>query len=206
MPLKLGVGDWVATELNYKTQFLSAKGLSFQNSDVVAVWGDSISNQLYFSDTVSATYTLTQLRTAEYNAFTYAGFISTNVRDAIVEAANKGKSAGRYTINFGYGGQGKGQWFEIFKGLSSDTSPFVVPLSSTIKEVTASFKPGSSPNGTVSIYKNMTLSASFAIAAETFLISGLTISAAVGDKISVRGEPSSTTLSEPLVLIFFSVN
>lgn len=188
-----------------RTYFEVEKGVVIDN----ALFIENSSGKFNFKDSeITSAKSLKDLITALTHTFDNStnGFTASNVQTAIEEARNTAQGKVRFAIPFGYGGQGKGQWFEIFKGLASNSNPFVSPFTSTVKEFSCSFTSGSNPSGTVGLYKNASLAYSFTINNEIKYFTGLSISVSAGDKISVLGENSSSTLSGPLCIVFFTVN
>jgi len=131
-------------------------------------------------------------------------FQSTNVQDAIEEAKNTATGKARYIVSCGYGGQGKGKYFEFFKGLSSDLAPFVVAKNSTIEEITVTVS--ATPTGTILFYKNASLIKTITLSGLTYVETGINISFSSGDKLSVAADNlSGTSISNTIVFTSFRV-
>ena len=182
----------------------------FETENGVAIGGTVLikddSGKATFSDSeITSPKTLKKLITAVENTFNNStnGFTATNVQAAIEESKSTAEGKARFVVICGYGGQGKGQYFEFFKGLDSNQNPFIVSKASNIKEVSMSFS--ATPTGTIKFYKNGVAIYTFTVSAVTHTFTELTFSFAVGDKFSVLGENTSSTLPNPEVSIFFTV-
>lgn len=134
------------------------------------------------------------------------GFTATNTQAAIEEAKNTAEGKTRINLICGYGGQAKGQYLEFFKGLGSDSNPFIIPTTMTLKEISVSLKYGSTATGTFEIRKNGAVVKTITITATRYFESGITISFSAIDRLSVNGDSiGGTSLSDPIFSMSLSL-
>lgn len=189
--------NFLPTEVDPSEDYIAGKGFAFENLDTV-YFKKSGSDIVVKDLTLGTEYTLNALRTALSNSFdnTTNSFVATNVQAAIEEARDTAQGLARATVVAGYGGQAKGKYLEFFKGLSSDTSPYVFSEDATIKAVSCSFS--ATPIGTIILYINSIQIDVYTMTALTYVESGLSFNVNAGDKMSLFGDNNgSTTLSNP---------
>lgn len=112
-------------------------------------------------------------------------FLSDNVQEAIVESTTLSGTA-RTPYGFYYGqNAGVGRWLEVGSGISSETSPHIIPEPGMIKTITASVKQNTTC--TIGIFVNNVLTHSVdLIASQIYYIADLTTVLAAGDTLSAR--------------------
>lgn len=135
--------------------------------------------------------------------FTAAGYTSDNAQDAIIETITK-SGAARTPYGFYYDANANtGRWLEVNKGVSSQTSPHVMPEVGILKAVTLSVK--NNATCTIEIYKNgVSLQAITLTAEQTKVISGLSISLLASDELSAQVTSGSCT--EPNIQVQVQVS
>jgi len=111
----------------------------------------------------------------------------------------------RYVAQCGRdGAQGVGKYLQFFRGISSSTSPFVVPENSEIKALSVSVK--TNTTATFTIYKNGTttiVDTLSLIGTKTAVKTGITHSLSAGDTLTVK--VSAGTVDETNFSIFLTV-
>lgn len=118
----------------------------------------------------------------------------------------------RYVVNYAYQGGSSNQWLELFRDISSDEVPFVIPTASTIKEISSSAKEyGDNGDVHFRIYKNGSLFYTYIMEYPNLAFSetGLNLSLAANDKLSVYVRDKSSGRGEveyPFLSIFIQVN
>ena len=126
--------------------------------------------------------------------FTDAGYTSDNVQEAIVETITKSGSA-RRPFAFVYDANaGTGRWLERSKGVSTQTSPYVVAQDGTIRTTTLSTKGNSTC--TVTLYKNAVAVTTLSLSAASIVVNNtLSIAVLSGDTLSAQ--VTAGTCTEP---------
>jgi len=157
------------TELDPMEDYIAVKGVAFENSETTQIRGDS--GVMKLKDTALTEKTLLQL----YGDGGAARYVKTCGKNGNVSS---------------------GTWLQFFASNPSESSPFVAPTSTIIKELSVAF------NGittvTFGVYKNAVLLDTIAITSASYgTKTGLSHSLVAGDKISVKTESGSA--SDPVL-------
>ena len=136
-----------------------------------------------------------------------AGFTTEDdIHQALIYTYNNSPgTAARFGLAFGANANAKNKWIDYFSGVSSDTTPFVG--AETLSIISISAAAASSTSGEFEVYKNMTtLIYTMTFSAQvTKLVTGLSISLAVGDTLSVKVN-NTATITSPIMTIFVKVD
>lgn len=124
--------------------------------------------------------------------FTDPNYMADNVNDAIVETILK-SGAARTPFGFFYDANANsGRWLEVSKGVSSQTSPFVIAQNGLIKNITLSVK--NNATATVSIYRNGLVIDTISLSSsQTAVESNLNIAVSQGDTLAAQVTAGSCT-------------
>ncbi len=140
------------------------------------------------------------------------GFVATDVQAAIEESLTVAVGKPRYSIPTTHNGTvSNNQWLGYTNLLSGNDVPIRVPIASTLKEITFSFK-GTSVDGNFVLYKNGLSSPGNVVATINFtnvngfkITSGLSIVLAGGDYIVGRWDDEGSNPSDMAVTYFAQV-
>lgn len=127
---------------------------------------------------------------------------ATDMQAALAEldAQPGGGASIQYMVGFHYRGNVDDKKYLEYLGRPSDRRPFVIPNTITLKEISASIR--KTDTITFSIRKNGTEVTTIAIsAAKKAVVTGLSISFAANDEVTVRGKTGDG--KEPAVNLFF---
>lgn len=117
-----------------------------------------------------------------------AGFVSTDVFNAILEAKQDAINNDRYPILCHYNGNANaGRYLEIFPARASNTAPHILPTASNIVAVVFACEAAST--GTIQIYNLTTATVLYTVtftAETTKVFTGLMIPAAALNRLAVR--------------------
>ena len=134
--------------------------------------------------------------------FESSEFIAQNVQDAIIEAKHTALGAIRYVVFCGFDGSaGNGRWLEWSKSVPSNTSPYVVAKSATIKEISISCN--GNATATITFFKNAVSVATMSLSAQETKYDFFNVLFNQGDALSAQ--VTSGSLSKPAVFINFQV-
>jgi hypothetical protein len=166
--------DLYPTELDPLEDYLAAMGISFRGLSTTVLDLSSF-GEIQWKDAVQTGYkTLNSLSTG-LAATRYVAICGTNSN-----ASN-------------------GKWLEFFASVSSSDSPFVVPNTSTLKELSLSVS--GTHTGTVEIFRNGSSISSISLSSQDKnSVSGLSIGLAAGDEISAQ--VTSGNMTKPVLGIF----
>ena len=150
--------DTRPTQTDPTEDYMSAKGVAFENSDDTFVRGESGVMEFKDQDTDNSdsTYKLFDLRNALTNFFSFSGWSSSNVRDAIVESKTLAVDQTRTHRVFQHSGiMTDGFWHGYQDVLNSFDTPLVIPWDCTLKEYVIS-NAESNVSGQMDFYLNGT--------------------------------------------------
>lgn len=137
-------------------------------------------------------------------------FTANKIQPAIEEAKTTAIGKPRFTIITTFNGTvTNNQWLGYNELLPGNTSPIVVPISCTLKEITLSFN-GIAVDGRIDIYKNGTAAGNLVINTLTLtnintkiVFSGLSLNLVSGDYIIGRWIDTGDNPSDLAVVYFF---
>jgi hypothetical protein len=177
--------DPFPVEANPSEDYLSAKGLAFENLDTRIMDLDGSGN-IQFKDATETSYMqLWKLRRAIYEIFDPAGstLVSTNTEAAIKEiATNVGTSSRAFTFASYGGNANTGRFLEFFPSIDSDLAPLYSPVA--LKALTIVSRSTASSTCTIGFYDNTTLLYTLTHTAST--------------QVVVTGTPSSPIFTLPI--------
>jgi hypothetical protein len=134
--------DFKPTEIDPSEDFVNSKGIVFEGEDETFIRGESTIMEFKDQDTNNSEtiFSLFNLRNAITNAFSAAGWVSTNVRDAIVESYNKAVNdvdgKGRYIKQLTHNGAvADGTFFGVTENIPGNSTPISFPRDCVLEEL-----------------------------------------------------------------------
>lgn len=137
-----------------------------------------------------------------------SGINSVETQSAIEEAKNTAPgTAARYTAGFAYQGGASNHWLDNH-GLPSNTNPFIIAETSTLKAISVVVQNNKPTNATFTIYKNAISLTTITLTNQyKQYVSGLAFALVAGDELSVfaiQNGGAPNPLTSPVLHLFIA--
>ncbi|MEO5348884.1 MAG: hypothetical protein H7836_04485 [Magnetococcus sp. YQC-3] len=187
--------DPFPTESNPTQDYSAIKGIAFENNDNRLLDLDASGNMQFKDFTEAAYIQLWKLRRSIYNIFDNStnGFTATNEQAAIEEARNTAVGKARFAMAFVANGVlGNNTWLGFSELVPSNTTPLIIPVACTLKELAFSFA-GANVDGQMKIFKNGLVNPTNVVYTMTLtnantykLDTGVNVNLVAGDRLSAQ--------------------